>query len=113
MDAKIEIIYQAIKQVAKNEVTTYYSDIAPLVGLDMSYEPDRNIMSNILDKISKNEHENGKPLLSAVVILRDKNIPGDGFFGMAQEVGVYNGGDKDQFWASELWRVYNYWAKQE
>ena len=113
MDAKIEIIYQEIKQVAKNKDITYYSDIAPLVGLDMGFEPDRNKMSNILDKISKNEHENGKPLLSAVVILRDKNIPGDGFFGMAKEVGLYDGNDKDQFWANELHRVHDYWTKQE
>ena len=112
MDAKTEIIYQEIIQVAKNESLTHYSDIGPLVGLNMESPADRNVMSNILDKISKNEHENGKPLLSAVVILRDENIPGDGFFGMAQEVGLYDGSGKDQFWANELRRVYNYWHRQ-
>ena len=113
MDARTEIIYQRIIQVAKSGSITHYSDIAPLVGLNMELPADRNVMSNILDKISMSEHENAKPLLSVVVILKEKNIPGDGFFGMAQGVGLYDGSDAVEFWIKELRRVHDHWSRQE
>ena len=113
MDEKTKIIYEKITQVAKGGGITHYSDIAPLVGLSMDSPGDRTIMSTILDKISMSEHENAKPLLSAVVILKEKNIPGDGFFTMAQGVGLYDGIDEVQFWVKELRRVHDYWTRQE
>ena len=111
MDANTEVIYQEIIQVAKSGGITHYSDIAPLIGLSMDSPADRNILSNILDKISTNEHENGKPFLSSVVILKDKNIPGCGFFKMAQKVGLYNGSGEVESWVKELRRVHDYWVR--
>lgn len=118
MDEKTKTIYDKIKEVAKSGVTTHYSDIAPLVGLSMQRPPDRKILADMLNQISENEHKNGRPLLAAVVILKrkpvgvKKKIPGDGFFGMAQKVGLYNGGDAVEYWDSELQRVHDYWRKQ-
>ena len=114
MDESTETIYQEIIKVAKSGNTTYYSDIAPMVGLDMGFPPDRNRISDILDEISRNEHANGRPLLSAVVILKEENIPGQGFFTLAQSLGLCDGNPDSElkFWVQELHRVHAYWASQ-
>ena len=118
MDAKTEVIYKKTIQVAKSGGITHYSDIAPLVGLSMMLPPDRKTLADMLNHISESEHENGKPLLAAVVILKrnpvgvKKKIPGNGFFGMAQKVGLYNGGDPVEFWECELKRVHDCWREQ-
>ena len=79
-----EAIYKELIKVAKRNGTTYYSDIAPLAGLDMSLEADRNSISQILDTVSTSEHESRRPLLSAVVLLKGEEQPGKGFFDMAR-----------------------------
>lgn len=105
-----EPIYEELQRVASSGGYTTYSKIAPLAGLNMGNQPDRNRIADILDEISKHEHRLGRPLLSAVVILADENKPGHGFFTMAREVGRYDGGDELQFWLQELRRVHDAWA---
>lgn len=114
MDESTKIIYQEITKVAKSGGITYYSDIAPLIGLDMDFQPDRNRISDILDEISRVEHANGNPLLSAVVILKERNIPGQGFFTLAKSLNLYDGNPDSElkFWIQELRRVHDYWVSQ-
>jgi hypothetical protein len=107
----MQAIYEKILRVAKDKRVTYYSDIAPLAGLNMSSEIDRIKMGQILDEISRSENLAGRPLLAAVVILKKReNIPGEGFFTFAKNLGLYNGGDDLQYWAQELDRVHRYWS---
>jgi hypothetical protein len=75
-----EIMREKLISVAKSGRVTYYSEIAPIVDLDMGNPDDRNKISNILDEISSHEHDKNRPLLSVVVIHRQDNIPGNGFF---------------------------------
>lgn len=110
MDAEATTIYDRLVEIAKGGDVTYYSDIAPLAGLDMSLPPDRNRISDILDEISRTESSLGRPLLSAIVILKDENIPGDGFFKMAKELRLYDGSDDFRFWIRELRRVHDHWT---
>ena len=49
----------------------------------MNNREDRDQISLLLDEISRHEHARGNPLLSAVVIHMDDNIPGNGFFTLA------------------------------
>ena len=112
MDSGTEAIYQELLLVAKGSNLTNYSDIAPLAGLDMGLPPDRNSMASILDEISRSEHENGRPLLSAVVVLKGENIPGEGFFSLAKDLRLHDGSDDVVFWVREVQRVHNYWSKQ-
>ena len=113
MDANVNIIYQELVRVAADGDITYYSDIAPLVGLDMNFPDDRNQISNILGEISRREYEGGRPLLSAVVILRNENIPGEGFFNLARGLELYDEDNDMKFWIQELRRVHDYWAKHQ
>jgi hypothetical protein len=103
-------IYDELKRVAKAASYTTYSDIAPLAELDMDNPSHRDEIGQILGEISKYEHSQGRPMLSAVVIHRDNNMPGKGFFKLARELGVYAGSDDLKFYLDELKRVHQYWG---
>ena len=103
-------IYDKLKVVAKAGQVTHYSEVAPLAGLDMSLQEDRNRIATILDEISTSEHHEGHPLLSAVVIHKDDNMPGQGFFTLARRLGLHKGEDNFLFFIQELRRVHDYWS---
>jgi len=102
-------IYERLVFVARHEDVVRYTNIAPLAGLNMDSEPDGVRIGELLGEISTSEHQQGRPLLSAVVIHRENNIPGPGFFRLARELGLYHGGDDFRFFIQELRRVHDYW----
>jgi len=104
-----QAIYEQLKSVAQQGNVTTYSDIAPLANLDMGNQADRNKIGEILGEISTFEHEHKRPLLSVIVIHRDNNMPGQGFFNLARELGIYKGSDDFLFFVNELRRVHDYW----
>ena len=105
-----EEIFEELRRVAKGESYTTYAKIAPLAGLDMASQADRNRIADILGEISTHEHKSGNPLLSAVVLLADEGKPGQGFFTLARELGLYQGGDDLKFWLDEIKRVHEHWS---
>ena len=106
-----QAIYEELIRVARARVYVNYLDIAPLAGLNMALPQDRIELGNILDDISLAEHNAGRPLLSAVVIRIDKNMPGNGFFVLARSLGLHGGGDNLLYWLAELKRVHDHWAE--
>ncbi len=107
-----QVLYDHLMQVARAQNVRTYGDVAPLVGLDMSLDSDRARIGELLDEISSFEFQNGRPLLSAVVIRGDSNIPGSGFFTLAEHLGLFDGGDSVVFWAHELTRVHGQWGSR-
>jgi len=102
-------LYKRLIAVARQPNVTRYSDIAPLARLDMHSAADRLTIGKLLGEISTFEHQQGHPLLSAVVILKVKNIPGQRFFKLARELGRYHGSNDFMFFVQELRRVHDYW----
>lgn len=107
-----QAIYEKLKLVAKEGQTITYSEIAPLINLDMSRQNDRNEIGWILGEISEYEHGKIRPMLSAIVVRKERRYPGPGFFRLAQELGVYDGSDDLTFFVEELRRVHEYWGSQ-
>ena len=105
-----EQIYEKLKEVARASTVIYYSDIAPLAGLDMSSPNDRYEIGTILDDINRHEHELGRPMLSAVVVHKESLMPGQGFFTLARALGLFVGNDRDKFYIQELRKVHDYWT---
>ncbi len=107
-------IYERLKEVAINGKLITYGEIAPLVNLNMENPDDRNKMAQILGDISTHEHEQGRPMLSAVVVLAEIGYPGDGFYALARELGLHHGKKEFEnldFFVQELKRVYACWGK--
>lgn len=107
-----QLVYDALKRAAKTGTLLNYTDVGNLVGLDMDNADHRAKMSNLLDEISFHEHHQGRPLLSVVVIRKDLNKPGHGFYELASRLGLYHGhSDIDQvvFFSHEFQRTAACW----
>ena len=104
-----EQIYQRLIAVARAQSVITYAEIAPMADLDMNNQADRTEIGRLLGEISAFEHQQGHPLLSVVVIHRDNNTPGQGFFSLARELNVYNGQDDFLFFIQELRRAHDFW----
>lgn len=102
-------VYEKLKEVARAKSITNYTEVGKIAGLDMESPADRNEIAAILDDINHYENQQGHPMLSAVVVRQDINMPGAGFFECARQLGRYQGNDDLVFWAHELTRVHNHW----
>ena len=105
-----QAIYEELKRVAARATTVTYSEIAPLADLDMEDPSHRDEIGQLLGEISEYEHGMNKPLLSVVVIHRDDNMPGPGFFKLAKRLRLYDGRDDLKFFLDELKRAHAAWA---
>ena len=80
----------------------------------MGFPEDRNRIANLLDEINHCEAREGRPMISAVVVRQDTDVPGHGFFECARELGKLSGVDNEEvrltFFCEELSRVYAQWA---
>jgi hypothetical protein len=105
-------IYERLKETARNSALITYSEIAPMAGLNMESLADRTKMGDLLGEISTYEHEHGRPMLSAVVVLSGIGYPGEGFYNLARYLGIYHGHDEFadmEFFVQEVKKVHQYW----
>lgn len=58
------------------------------LGLNMDRPYDKSRLNEILYDISMEEHENGRPLLSALVKTKTNKGQGDEFFKLCEELGM-------------------------
>jgi hypothetical protein len=110
-------VKRRLQQVARREATIAYSDLtgemarAGLVELDPRGSP----LAGMLGQISTLEHEEGRPMVSAVVVHKDGDAaPGPGFWNFARKLGLDAGTGPHaelEFWTQELGRCYAYWSK--
>lgn len=109
-DIPDKAVYEALKRLAASQALTTYSNIAPLAKLDMDSPADRDAMRNVLGRISTYEHRHGRPMLTAIVVHKQDNIPGEGFFELAWQLGLLKpGADKLGFFCGEVARVHAAW----
>ncbi len=109
---KFYSVFRECVRTARNNDTIYYSDIADIVG---TIPLNTGVWA---EKICKKMDRNGVPMLGAVIVYKRPNseeIPGDGFFRVAYELGKLNKKPKNMsldekinFWNSELSEVYNF-----
>jgi len=106
-----EQIYQYLQEVAKRRDCATYAEVAQMANLDPALDIDRAKFGEILAEISTHEHQQGRPLLSAVVLYGQGEEMRPAFFRLARELGVNRGSDDLEFFIEELRRVHEYWSK--
>lgn len=86
-----------------------YSEIAAEIKSVRFHAHDQRLF-DLLGDISKDEHSDGRGLLSAIVVNKtgDKR-PGHGFFDLAKSLG-HDISDKDKFWLEELEKIRKSWS---
>lgn len=107
-----EPIYERLKSAARAETTVRYAEIAHMAGLTTDTQPERNELGRILGSISQQEHSQGRPLLSVVVVSATDGVASRGFFNLARDLGLLSStGEMDEltFFANELKATFAYW----
>jgi hypothetical protein len=101
------IVRAQLIDTARRQKTVSYTDVEKKVN-DPRLRSKSEAMDELLGEISGDEHKAGRPLLSAIVVRKDKSlpIPGPGFYKLAKALGSMVQGDtKESFWKAELLRV--------
>ncbi len=106
-------LYEKLKRVARSKSVITYSDIAPLVGVDIRTSLGRRGIGRLIAEVCAHEVAHGRPMLGSVVVRKDTGMPGDGYFKGASHLGQFEADsrkDKRSFWAEELEKVHDYWS---
>ena len=115
-----EGIYSHVQEVAHPGWTIAYGDPARLANLDMRRPNDRKTIGKILSEIKQHQYREGRPLLSAIVVLKRKWFPSNGFYMSAAQLGLlpvftdqefHRKEPAKRFWRRELSKVYEYWTQ--
>jgi len=67
------------------------------------------VLGQILGEISEYEHDQGRPLLSAVAVSSVKGMPNPGFWGIPSVPPGLTKRQCSVFWARELVKVLDWW----
>ncbi|MCX9086455.1 MAG: hypothetical protein OIN90_02695 [Candidatus Methanoperedens sp.] len=101
-------VYEKLKQLVKAPypfITYEDLNIECNLGLNFDHNRDRKILGDILGTISVQEVREGRPMLSAIVILKDSHPPKPsfGFFECAKKLGILKRGEsQDVFYIRQL-----------
>ncbi len=98
---------QILVATAKAESLISYGDLALQIQA-IHLEPDAYAMAALLGEISTEENAAGRGMLSVLVVHKDDDMPGQGFFILADELGR-DTSDPLKLWMTELKNVYAYW----
>lgn len=89
----------------------------PENSLDAGNPDHRIIMAEVLGEISAAEHKAGRPLLSAVCVSAGTHAPENGFYELAEKLGLLKPGatalGKYAFYVKELEKVYGHWRRRK
>ena len=110
-------VFCRLIQAALARQTIHYEDVAAIMNLQGKGQHMSKETGHILGEISEDEHNQDRPMLSAVVVQKtgkEKGIPGDGFFTLACQLNKIEENttpeQKKDFWRNELNQVYEKWS---
>lgn len=120
VDKSCDSVCEVLTTLAREQKKITYKQLAKEADVPDADKPYVwfSYLPGLLDIVNRIEHEEGRPLLSAVVVTKGTGIPGDGFFDeLAVGLGLLPAGasenEKRAFHEKELQKVYKVWADQQ
>jgi hypothetical protein len=98
LDSETLDIRQKLIEAAADRKRLYYSDIS-LLGDDRHM----NALSDILSKISRYEYKNGRPVLSSIVVQKESDLPGAGFYLLCDSLKTTQKLEEMQSFCFDFW----------
>lgn len=112
-----EKLYKRLKEAAHLYKPVTYKEIIPLAGLDhLQGDVLSGALGRVLWEIVYFDHQQGRPMLSAMTLSTQSNSPGEGFFRAARDLGRFDGHsnkEKEEFLFAEMKACRDYWSKVE
>ena len=109
--AVLPAIRALVIAAARDRRTITYEELLDALDPEAVAEA-RDNLAAILRTISTESDEEGRGLLTAVVVQRSSGLPGNGWFRLAEELGR-DVGDRGAAWTAELDRVHAAYANRE
>lgn len=103
-----EEIRTILAQVAKERSVITYGELCARLKSAV-LDPHGSTLAHLLGEISEMESDEGRGMLSVVVVRQDDTMPGDGFFQLAHQLGR-DTSDRERCWIDEAKLVYSAWA---
>ncbi len=107
------LVYCRLMTAARFRGSATYQEIAKIMRLPIQGSFMGTEIGQMLGEISEDEHNQGRPMLSAVAV-NVRGEPGPGFFGLAESLGKLSTNEptkRKEFWLSERQAVYAEWAE--
>lgn len=115
MEDKIKKTLDTLIKRAKEQKPIYYKEIYEDINLDCSSVVDRNIGSDVLEKVNDITMAENEIMISALAVSKEANSPYDGFFKLAFRLGKIGRNidefEKIRFWIKEVNKVLNVYKK--
>ena len=103
------IAYSIMINAAQHQGFATYQEIAQTIGLPTAGSYMGGEIGDLIGLVSENEIEQGRPMLSAIVV-GVSGKPGGGFAPWAIKLGLLQEGeDVDTFWENECQKLYKEW----
>jgi hypothetical protein len=105
-----------LQAVARARTTITYSNLTQEMSRSglIPLEPHSSALAALLGHVNLLEHEEGRPLISALVIYKSGDAePGQGFWNFARDLGIDIGSGPHarlEFWSAEVQRCYAFWT---
>lgn len=108
-------VYSQLITASRYRGTVTYQEVAVVMGIETYGVRMGTATGHILGEISEDEHNQGRPMLSAVAVSVDGS-PGEGFYGLAANLGKLPAdADKEtrlDFWRRERDAVHETWTQK-
>ena len=109
-------LYAELITAARYRGTLTYPEVAEIMGITPMGSHMASQTGIILGEISEDEHNNGRPTLSAIAVSSTNGEVGPGFFWMAEQLGKLSSDASDEekrrYWEAERGAVYATWRRQ-
>ena len=89
-----------LRKRAKRGNPITYSDLCDQMSI-IRLEPHDTRLAHLLGQISSEEHAVGRALLTALVVHKHDLQPGDGFYNLAESLGIAFK-DREAFWLEQI-----------
>ncbi|MFC1440154.1 hypothetical protein ABUW04_18020 [Streptacidiphilus sp. N1-10] len=102
----------AIIEVARRRDLIAYSDLVR--GVPEIDGAQSHALAAMLGEIGGQCRAEGLPLLSSLVVYKDKSGPGPGFYQAAEQLGLSTGSNamaREEFWWRQVAKCHEYWAR--
>jgi hypothetical protein len=107
--------YARLIEAAEQRQPMTYGQIADIMGLPPQGSHTGRMLGVMLWIITERERECGRPMLSAAAVSSTNQMPGRGFYALAEQYGLLapdaSTEEKRAFWRAELDRLYAEWQQ--
>lgn len=109
------LVYSELIAAARYSGVTTYQQLAQLMGIPLSGSHMGRETGKILGEIAEDEHNYGRPMLSAVAV-GVSGEAGGGFYGLAVDLGLLSAAATDEekraFWETTKQQLYEEWKRE-